>query len=123
MHYLLIFTSDVWLLHQVELNWLLEIGKVIYEFTTFPVTNGNSFLFLFIQSLFLNALCSASVKEVHDAEILTLDYSSHSTSRAEEDKKASSRTLLATASRDRLVHVFDATSVRKVLIIHLFIKS
>lgn len=57
---------------------------------------------------------SVTVKEVHDAEILTMDFSSPSTNTRPDDadkSKTSGPTLLATASRDRLVHVFDAAKV------------
>lgn len=42
--------------------------------------------------------------EAHDAEVLCLEY----------NRQLNGKRLLASASRDRLVHVFDVDEVRKI---------
>lgn len=61
----------------------------------------------------LTYLFSIAFKEVHDAEILSLDYSSPTSTRQEDGVALPNKvdTLLATASRDRLVHIFNASRV------------
>ncbi len=91
-------------------NLQLETDKEIYAFTPFLIVVGT---FPSSSVRLLTPVFSIAYKEVHDAEILTIDYSAHSSAVPNPDDVApqNADVLLATASRDRLVHVFNASKV------------
>ena len=77
-----------------EANFLSSLKKVALHFDT----NTNQFYIFSIHEL--SNLQQTVIIEAHDAEVLCLEYT-----------KDSNDNLLASASRDRLIHVFNVMKV------------